>query len=72
MSRDACSNTLHASLSESVQYQKRVLAHTLHDWSTYAQHVRVLEMCVQGIAETFAGVSGNQAALNIVTVSVHC
>ncbi len=25
----------------------------------YEQHVRLLEMCVQGIAEMFDGVSGN-------------
>jgi hypothetical protein len=39
--------------------------------TTCVQHVHLLEMYVQGIAETFGGVSGKQAAVNMVTVSAH-
>ena len=38
----------------------------------YEQHVHLLGVHVQGVAEMFGDVSGNQAALNMVTVSVHC
>lgn len=40
--------------------------------TTYAQHVCLLGTCVQGIAETSGGVSGNWAVVSMVTKSVHC